>query len=111
MKDLYTLIDQQILSMLNAWADVHEQLMDDSIQITDDGYDRWDSGDDVPEIQRVEAEREILDGLELAARNLASSAEDAHLISLDDWRTISAILCSIGGDCPDNAERLWWRFK
>lgn len=111
MKDLYILIDQQLLSLLNAWAAVHEQFIDDSLQIPDDGYDRWDSGDDVPEIRRVEAESEIMDGLELAARKLASSAEDAHLISLDDWRTISAILCNIGGECPENAKRLWWRFK
>lgn len=111
MKDLYNLIDQQLLSLLNAWADVHERLMDDSLQIPDDGYDRWDAGDDVPEVRRVEAALKVMDGLELAARNLASSAEDAHLISLDDWRTISAILCNIGTDCPENAECLWWRFK
>lgn len=109
MKDLYNLMDQQLLSLLNAWAAVHEHLMDDSLQIPDDGYDRWDAGDDVPEIRRVEAECEIMDGLELAAIKLISSAEDAHLISLQDWRTLNAIICNIGGDCPENAELLWWR--
>lgn len=108
MKDLYNLMDQQLLSLLKAWAAVHECLMDDSLQIPDDGYDRWDAGDDVPEIRRVEAEREIMDGLELAARNVISSAEDAHLISLQDWQTLNAIICNIGGDCPENAELLWW---
>ena len=111
MKDLYNIIDQQLLSLLNAWSALHESLVDDSLQIPDDGYDRWDDGDDVPEIRRVEAEREIMDGLELAARKLISSAEDARLISLQDWRTLNAIICNIGGDCPENAELLWWRFK
>jgi len=111
MKDLYNLMDQQLLSLLNAWAALHERLMDDSLQIPDDGYDRGDDGDDVPEIRRIEAEREIMDGLELAARKLISSAEDAHLISLQDWRTLNAIICNIGSDCPENAELFWWRFK
>lgn len=109
MKDLYNLIDQQLLSLLNAWADVHERLMDDSLQIPDDGYDRWDSGDDVPDIALMESEREMLDGIELASRNLINSAEDANLISLDDWRTINAILCNIGSEEPHTAAMLWWR--
>lgn len=111
MKDLYNLIDQQILNLLNAWALVHERLMHDSLHIPEDGYDRYDDGEEVPEIALCDAEDEMLQGIELAARKLISSAEDARLISLEDWRTLNAIIINMGGDCPENAERLWWRFK
>lgn len=111
MNELYNIIDAQLLSLLSTWAQIHRRLMHDSLLIPDDGYDRYDDGEEVPEIALCDAEDEMLQGIELAARKLISSAEDARLISLEDWRTLNAIIINMGGDCPENAERLWWRFK
>jgi len=109
MKDLYNLIDQQVLELLNAWNVVHDQLMHDTMLISADDYDRWDAGDDVPCIRWTDGEDAILQSLEKAARELTSAAEDAGLITLEDWRTINAILCNIGSEEPNTAALLWWR--
>lgn len=109
--NLYNLIDQQILDLLNAWHEVHDQLMDDTMLISEDDYDRYDAGDDVPSIQLTDGEDAILQSLEKAARELASAAEDAGLITLDDWHVINAILCNMGTNDPITAAQLWWRSK
>lgn len=109
MNKLYNLIDQQLLSLLMTWDQIHEDLMDSAMHLPDDWDDLMDRNDHDQARLRYDADSEMLKGIELAARNLISSAEDADLISLDDWRVINAIICNIGTDDPDTAAQLWWR--
>lgn len=109
MKDLYNLIDQQLLSLLTTWDRIHEDLMDAAMHLPDGWIEFEESGDLTQDMVRYDADSEMLTGLEIAARQLISSAEDAHLITNDDWRVMNAIICSIGLDDPDTAAILWWR--
>lgn len=109
MNKLYNLIDQQLLSLLMTWEQIHEDLMDAALHLPDDWDDLMDRHDHDLAARRYDADSEMLKGIELAARNLISYAEDADLISLGEWRVISAIICNIGTDDPDTAARLWWR--
>jgi hypothetical protein len=110
MNKLYNLIDQQLLNLLITWDQIHDDLMDAALHLPEDWDDwRMDMHDHDLASLRYDADSEMLKGIELAARKLISSAEDAHLISLDDWRVLNAIICNIGTDDPDTAARLWWR--
>lgn len=109
MKDLYNLIDQQLFSMLMTWDQIHDGLMDAALHLPDDWYELEESGESTPAMIRYDAYSDMLKSVELAARMLISHAEDAHLISLDDWRVLNGIICSIGLDDPDTAAMTWWR--
>lgn len=109
MNKLYNIMDQQLLSLLNAWNEIHAQFMHDCLAIPSDAYDRQDEGEEVPEIICADRDTALLDGIERAARILVSAAEDAGLIRLDDWSVINAILCNIGSESADNAAQSWWR--
>lgn len=109
MNKLYNLIDHQLLNLLIAWDHIHEDLMDAALHLPDDWDDWMDLHEHDQAARRYDADSEMLKGIELAARNLINSAEDADLISLGDWRVINAIICNIGTDDPDTAAGLWWR--
>lgn len=109
MNKIYNLIDQQLLSLLMTWDQIHDDLMDAALHLPDDWMELKESGKSTPAMIRYDADSEMLKGIELAARKLISSAEDAHLISLDDWRVMNGIICIIGLDDPDTAAATWWR--
>ena len=109
MNKLYNLIDHQLLNLLMTWNQIHEDLMDAALHLPEDWDDWMDLYDHDQASLRYDADSDMLKGVELAARNLINSAEDADLISLDDWRVLNGIICSIGLDDPDTAAMTWWR--
>lgn len=111
MKEFYNLIDQQLLGMLMTWDQIYMDRAELSERMPENWLELELSGESTPDMIRYDAESELLTGIELAARKLISSAEDAHLISMSDWHVINAILCNIGTNDPLTAQQLWWRFK
>lgn len=93
--------DSQLLRMIEAWADLHDQMERHAMFIPQYEIDEWDEeGVKGADIIYNEMLEDLADGMLKAARKLVSEADDAGLLCTDDWRVINLILYFAGTDEP-----------
>ena len=95
------IFDSNLLHLIEGWSDLYDQMMDAALHIPDNAFDLEDEDGIVcPELAQTRALEYLTAGLLRTARVLINEAEEAGLISTDDWRIINHILWYAGSDEP-----------
>lgn len=103
MKEYSTrqLVDDQLLSIITAWWNAYDRMVDSARFIPQDAFE-WEDEDDYvcPELVTTRQYEDLQAVFLDMARRLVSKAQDIGLISLDDWHMINHILWYAGSDEP-----------
>lgn len=107
-KSTYQLIDDQLLGLIMTWSELIDRMEHSALAIPGDAYD-WEEEIDYtcPELLITRQYEKLAISVMGTARSLLSHAEEAGIISLDDWRVINHILWFAGTDEPIDEED--WR--
>lgn len=107
-KSTYQLIDDQLLGLIMTWSELIDRMEQSALAIPKGAFD-WEDGIDYTclEILITRQYEKMAIGVMRTARSLLSQAEEAGIISLDDWRVINHILWYAGTDEPIDEED--WR--
>ena len=95
------MFDSHLLHLIESWSDLYDQMMDAALRIPDNAFDLEDEiGYTCPELLQAKALENLSTGLLRTARFLINEAEEAGLISIEDWFIIDRILWHAGSDEP-----------
>lgn len=110
-KSTYQLIDDQLLGLIMTWSELIDRMEQSALAIPGDAYD-WEeeNGYVCPELLITRQYEEMSLGLLETARKLISKAEDAGIISLNDWQMINHMLWYAGTDEPIGDDWEEWRY-
>ena len=106
-KSTYQLIDDQLLSLIMTWSELIDRMEQSALAIPKDAFVcEEENGYVCPELMITRQYEDMSTGVLETARLLISKAEDAGIISLDDWRMINHMLWFAGTDEP--IDEGWW---
>lgn len=99
-KSMYQLIDDQLLGLIMTWSELFDRMEQSALAVSEEAYDWEEDGYVSLELMITRQYKDMSLGVLETARKLISKAQDAGIISLDDWRVINHILWYAGTDEP-----------
>ena len=99
-KSMYQLIDDQLLGLIMTWSELFDRMEQSALAVSEEAYELEEEGYGCLELMITRQYEKMARGVMGTARSLLSEAEEAGIISLDDWRMINHILWYAGTDEP-----------